>query len=117
MIRFSTEEIELFIWIRRDDPLTHRTVHETHAWVQIISFYFEYLAREKYSGTNFSFVGGCVASFLINAGITLEPQCGLDWKLAKLTEPFDMHTLYDCTVIQANSSSQGLKTPCHARSP
>jgi hypothetical protein len=34
-----------------------------------MSFYFEYLAREKYADTNFGFVGGCLASFLNNAGI------------------------------------------------
>lgn len=35
---------------------------------QVISFYFEYLAREKFKSTNFGFVGGCLASFLVNAG-------------------------------------------------
>jgi len=39
--------------------------------LQVISFYFEYLAREKYTDTNFGFVGGCLASFLINAGLHL----------------------------------------------
>jgi len=42
--------------------------------LQVISFYFEYLAREKYADTKFGFVGGCLASFLINAGEPSTPR-------------------------------------------
>lgn len=42
---------------------------------QVMSFYFEYLAREKYADTNFGFVGGCLASFLNNAGLEDALSC------------------------------------------
>jgi len=48
---------------------------------QVISFYFEYLAREKYTDTNFGFVGGCLASFLINAGFEDALSCTEPLKL------------------------------------
>ena len=35
---------------------------------QVISFYFEYLAREKFKARNFCFVPGATTFLLINAG-------------------------------------------------
>ena len=51
-----------------------------HHWLndQVISFYFEYLAREQYIGQGIGFVGGSVAFFLANAGASMVlPSNGL----------------------------------------